>query len=682
MNSFRRSTRTRTTISSYVEVPEDGEDIFGDEVSSPVTERPSKRRRLVVLDSDDDFDEVAFPSSTSPATSARGREHATASVPNAVAFATNRQPLHGAVAASDIPGGEKPSGEDDEESIVNISAQHVAEINAIGASDIPGGEKPSGEDDEESIANISAQHAADINAIGASDIPEGETPLGEDDEEFTVNISAQHAAEINADEEVDEEDEFFPGPDPNIEDDTINEPDIYGVSLKPEVTDAEVNPDFARKLRIILDALCEWAKGITYSDYTALAEADRPVTISTWRVLRVVSMHFLLGIYIHAIPLRVQELFLKKKWLLEDFLSLPEVEDSNANQGLYGNFPTSHLKRASKIGCESYVGSTTELKRRIIEHLAVSSRYTVDSLPKRHARSLHYRTTCRDDVVCNFRMLAQFKRPIHKGYLILLEGIFMVLLGSYNCPGYYAKYATQSSYKLVKDIRAQLDIPATPWRGLNAAWPLRQGFTSRGPRTPSQCCNAACMMMTYPPHMMPDGPKHPRALANAWNPLGGYLCRRCESYRERHGVLPDSVTLAKLVSKYSTEITKSQLRQTGQPVVCSNCGDVEGPDGAVNSANGGGTRHIASNGKIRCSACDTYLRMFGKERDIGVARQKAARDQAKADREAGRPVRCKHCATAERAGKRPHISSKQGGMSFRALGVARKQFHGSSMKAG
>lgn len=61
-------------------------------------------------------------------------------------------------------------------------------------------------------------------------------------------------------------------------------------------------------------------------------------------------------------------------------------------------------------------------------------------------------------------------------------------------------------------------------------------------------------------------------------------------------------------------------------------------------------------------ACDSYLRILGKERDIGLANQKAARQQAEADRAAGRPVRCKHCAAGEQAGKRYHVSSKGGGM--------------------
>lgn len=488
---------------SYVEVPEDNEDISGDEVSSRVPGRPSKRRRPVVIDSDDDLDEVAVPSSASPVNTTCGRKHATASASTAVASAADWQPYQGVFAASDVP--------------------------------------------------------------------EGETPTGDDDEKDIAEINAELAAGIDVDEESDEEDEFFPGPDPNIEDEIMDESNIYDVSLESEVTDAEVNPDFARKLRIILDALCEWAKGFSFSDYKAIASADRPVTMSTWRILRLVRVDFLLVMYLPAIPLQVQELFLKKEWSLEDFLSLPEVEEDDASdQGLYGNFPTGHLNRAPKIGCECYVGSTVKLLRRIMDHLKISSRHTVSTLPKKSARSLHYRTTCREDVVCNFRKLAQFKRPIHVGYLVLLEGIFMVLFGTFNYPGYYAKWATKSSYELVRDIRALLDVPAIPWKGLNASWPLRQGFIASGPRMQSECCNPACKTMTYPHNMMPAGPKHPRVLANAWNPLGGYLCRRCESYRERRGVLPDNATLHKLVSKYVTETAKSDLRQAGQPVICEN----------------------------------------------------------------------------------------------------------------
>jgi hypothetical protein len=171
--------------------------------------------------------------------------------------------------------------------------------------------------------------------------------------------------------------------------------------------------------------------------------------------------------------------------------------------------------------------------------------------------------------------------------------------------------------------------------------------------------------MTYPRNLMPDGPVHPRAYADPWNPLGGFLCRRCESYRERRGVLPDNATLQKLVANYLTEVAKSNLRAADQPVICENCGDVEGPDGLVNSANGFGVRHIASNGVVRCAACDTYVRVFGKERDHLLAARKATRDQATADRAAGRPVRCKHCGKAEPVGAgkgKRWTSSKQGGL--------------------
>ncbi|KAF2849679.1 hypothetical protein T440DRAFT_398410 [Plenodomus tracheiphilus IPT5] len=487
-------------------------------------------------------------------------------------------------------------------------------------------------------------------------------PAGDEDQ-IIADIAAVLAAGIDVDEDSDEDEEDDTSLDPDfvVEDDIVDESNLAVNDVVLE--DVEVEPDFARKLRVILDTLCQWAGNISYPDFKALAKEDRPVTLSVWKVLKTVGVDFLLVMYLAAIPLRVQKLFLKQEWCLDDFLSLPEVEEEDASdQGLYGNFPTGRWERAPKIGCECYVGSAKVFQRRINDHLKISRQYDVSELPEGKNRSFHYRTTCREGVSCNFRKLAQFKRPIHAGYLVILEGIFMVLFGTYNYPGYCSQWATQPSYDLVKNLRASLDVPAIPWKGLNAAWPLRQGFVSQGGKAPSECCNAACKTMTYPRNMMPEGPKHPRAIADSWNPLGGYLCRRCESYRERRGVLPDNATLVKLVSQYTLEVTKSNSRLAGQTVICADCGAVEGSDGARNSANGYGTRHIATNGKIQCSACYGYVAKYGKKRDNTLSVSKAAREQADADRKAGRPVLCKHCLKAEGTCKKKHVASKSGGM--------------------
>ncbi|KAI4649871.1 uncharacterized protein J4E79_009717 [Alternaria viburni] len=572
----------QSTLTSFVKVTSK-RDAPDDEPSSSVPTRPSRRRRPVVFDSDDDLDEGAFPSPTGAASTARGREYATASTPNAVASATDMRSPH--------------------------------------------------------------------RALAASDAPESEMLMGDEDEVIAEVVAAMDAAP-EADEEMDEEDEYFPGPDPNIAEEDVDAICNHDLSSDFELDDVEVNPDFARKLRIVLDGFCEWSKSISHSDFVATSEQDRPFTLGVWKLLQDVSVEFLLGLYLQAVPIEVQELFLKKEWCLEDLLSLPKVNEGDKHdQGLYGNFPTGNLAFASKIGCEAYVGSTGELLKRIIVHLEIARRHSANALPEHYRGSLHYKTTCRADVDCNFRKLAGFKRDIPQGYLVVLESAFMVFFGTYNDPGYYSKWATQSSYKLARDVRARLDVPAITWRGLNGAIPLRQGFVARGSKLPSECRNPECKLMTYPRSAMPDGPKHPRVLADIKNPLGGgYFCRRCDSYRERRGVLPDNASLVKLTTQYNLEVGKSNLRQAGQPVICYNCRSVEAASGAANSARGYGTRHIASNGHVRCSACDAYLRKFGRERDPACETARAFREQIKAHRNAGQPVRCAHCRKVEPSG--------------------------------
>ncbi|KAH7128699.1 hypothetical protein B0J11DRAFT_276977 [Dendryphion nanum] len=636
MTSSRRSTRQRTTKRSYAEVSEGDEDHTDDEVWRPV-----KSRRLVVIDSDDDL-EVTPSLYANSATAGRKQEHASASARNTLSLnaassrvarpsSTRRRPVI-------------PDTDDELEEDALLSPARLV---------TPGREQ---EHASASAPNTLSLDVASSHIAGPSSRRRRPVVMDTDDEDedesiLLAEIAAELAAGIEDEEDSDEEDEFFPGPDYVPEDVLTDVPDNQGSSSVPSGTETQVNQEFAQKLRDLLEDMSKWAKAIEYREFMAMPEDDRPVTKSSWRLLRAIDIDFLLDLYLPGIPLEVQELFVKQEWTLADFLALQEIGEHNGEEpGLYANFPTGDLEHATSAGCEAYVGSTAvQILKRKMQHLAISLRHTVESLPKGHRRSKHYRTTCRDNVVCNFRKLAGFKRPIAHGYLILLESIFMVLLGTYNHPGYTAKWATQSSYELVRDIRAKLDLPTIPWKGLNAAWPLRQGFAS-STRKSSECCNPACKTMTYPRFMMPDGPKHPRAIANSLDPLGGFLCRRCDSYRERRGVLPDNATLHKLVSNYLTETAKSEMRQAGQPVICENCGDVEAADGALNSAKGGGARHIASNGKIRCPACDTYLRACKKERDPALAAKKAILDRVKADRAAGIPIVCIYCGAIEERG--------------------------------
>ncbi|RHZ66819.1 hypothetical protein CDV55_103654 [Aspergillus turcosus] len=326
----------------------------------------------------------------------------------------------------------------------------------------------------------------------------------EGDEEFRANVAAELkaegddldaiVAEIEADDIGDEEgipspdaiqddvgdEEYVPSPD-GIEDDFFvkvetDEDDFFvKVETEPELIDPSMgaNSDFVALLRDLISELVQWAKA---HNVLEMDSEHRPMTLGYWSLLGRLSVDFAVSLFLPGIPEEVQALFRKgkKEWSREDFLSLPSAKD-DGRQGIYANFATGDLRREDEE-FDVYVGSARHLKKRIGCHLAMAEKHSVTNLPEQYKRSFHYRQICRNGVQSNFRRLAAFDRPIEPGYLLLLEGIFMILFKTYQYPGYCCQYATMSSYKLTEEIMNLLDIPSVPWRGMNAAWPLRQGF--------------------------------------------------------------------------------------------------------------------------------------------------------------------------------------------------------------
>ncbi|CAA9960545.1 hypothetical protein PTMSG1_03947 [Pyrenophora teres f. maculata] len=356
----RRSTRSRTTKQSYVEMPEFNEDTSGDELPSFVKVRASKRSHPVVIDSeDDDSVEVTPPSRPSM----RSRPVVIDSNDDSAEVAPLPRPLNRRRSVV-------PDSEDDLSEVAPPSRPSMRRRSVV----------PDTEDDSDEGANppytchqpcvwehasasaqkpvVSAAHRQSHHwEFATSDVPEGDMPTGDEDDSVSATTPTEFAVGIDVDEDSDEEDEFFPGPDPTIEDEVVDVSDryVYNVNAVLEVSDVEVDQDFARKMRVILDTLHEWAKSISHAEFKAMAREDRPVTFSVRRALQKVSVEFLLAMYLPGIPLDVQELFSKKEWNLEDLLSLAEVEEEEGqDQGIW-EFPywflVSRLKYWLRVLC-------------------------------------------------------------------------------------------------------------------------------------------------------------------------------------------------------------------------------------------------------------------------------------------------------------------------------------------
>jgi hypothetical protein len=459
------------------------------------------------------------------------------------------------------------------------------------------------------------------------------------------------------------DDEFIPGPDDIEEGDDDSEEVVLPTTSPTPPT--QVNDRFAQILRDVVTRLVEWAKG---HDFYKLDPKDRPMTFGYWTLLCRVSVDFLVSLYLPAIPIQVQDLIAKSEWSLEDFASFPRV-GSDKRQGIYGDFAKGALRGPSDM--DVYVGSARRLKPRTGCHTNLAENYTVQTLPDRHKRSFHYRQICREGVEVDFRRCAAFGTPIPGGYLLLLEGIFMILFDTYQYPGYVSAWATRSSYRLVKEIRESLNLPSVPWRGMNAAWPLRQGFYNEVARSMSQCCNPACDKMTYPEALRPEGaPKYVRQNGNPGDPLGPYLCDFCGRYREWHkGKLPDAEVLAKVAARKAAR----EAAGGGRDLPCAACGLLESQwplhrnvlkNGRVVDYRRSWRIHEKFPGELLCDTCWVFVDKNGRMRTPQEREQLLAVRTSVAIREAGGELLCEnqHCKAPEVAGQRHHIANSDTGL--------------------
>ncbi|SPB46867.1 unnamed protein product [Aspergillus niger] len=189
-----------------------------------------------------------------------------------------------------------------------------------------------------------------------------------------------------------------------------------------------VNTDtvFAGILRKVLVRLKSWASD---NEVISMPEDKKPITVGYWGLLSRLSVDFILPLFLSGISKEVQGLFQKQEWTLEDLKSLPEIK-GDKRQGIYANFATGKIEHPNEAGCETYVGSSRSLQKRVSQHMEI-----VRGSSSKDAKSLHYRQISRKDVQTNFRRLAVFSRPIEPGYLLMLEAIFMILFDTYQFPG-------------------------------------------------------------------------------------------------------------------------------------------------------------------------------------------------------------------------------------------------------
>lgn len=304
------------------------------------------------------------------------------------------------------------------------------------------------------------------------------------------------------------------------------------------------------------------AQSLTYKEFCATIHSSdgSAMTKGFWRLFPKMSVQDITGKLLPGIPADRQTVFGKEVYRREDFLKLPTDYLREKRAGIYGNFVSG---REAPPSGECYTGSARVLQYRMAKHYRMSlltlTELAADNHPK---HSAHYRCICAAEIKCDFRCLAP-------GYLLLLEGIFMVFLDTYQYPGYIHQWSSNATYDLVKQLRELAGLPHMGWQGLNRAWPIYQGFANPAAKSVAPCA-----------HCKGDARPGLRTLVDAADPLmGGYLCQRCDRWRKgqgkgKTGQLPSPDEIAEsnkfVEARKLTQAAKAESLRNGTDIKCGN----------------------------------------------------------------------------------------------------------------
>ncbi|KAK2756825.1 hypothetical protein FQN54_005271 [Arachnomyces sp. PD_36] len=394
---------------------------------------------------------------------------------------------------------------------------------------------------------------------------------------------------------------------------------VYGLSLK-------LNEAFERVVRTTITHLVEWANG---NQLLKIDPGQRLMILGFWKIFIIVSVDFLVFIYLSAVPLTVQALFEEgKTWFLQYFLSLISAS-AEKRQGGYCDIATGNIAHSTDIQCDAYVGSS----------------YSA------YQRSFHYGQICRTGVKANFIVLAAFNQPVPRGYLCILETVFMILLKTYSRITFITRHACKESYDIVEIIQASQMLSSVSWGGMNAAWPLSQGFVNGTARARFACKNPACDKMTYLTAETAALKIARRRLADSEDPLGAYLCGTCGEYRNRNEKeLSDASHLRRLAA------LKDARKAAGDDAACYTCGRLESQFREHHTISTAGRTSISSAKfrlhKLVLGAMFCHVRGYHNDRKGRLHTEEETEEflqmvNLAQARQAGAEIVCENCAVVE-----------------------------------
>lgn len=156
-----------------------------------------------------------------------------------------------------------------------------------------------------------------------------------------------------------------------------------------------------------------------------LDSGEMPLSLSYWRLLCRVNVDWITRRLMEAIPPVVRKLFEKDTIELEDRLTLPDGE-SEDRTGIYVFIVKEGETEQGDLILAVYVGSSVKIGVRIKVHKR-PSRWLIERRSRLYQKLMEGKTA-------HALVLAAFDTPVQRGYLNLLEGLFMIFLGTLQKP--------------------------------------------------------------------------------------------------------------------------------------------------------------------------------------------------------------------------------------------------------
>ncbi|ATZ55885.1 hypothetical protein BCIN_12g04350 [Botrytis cinerea B05.10] len=488
----------------------------------------------------------------------------------------------------------------------------------------------------------------------ASDLEDG------DDSEFEFDDTDEYIAQRDVNDEGESA-----ADDEAIAESTVEEVRYHVVSDIGDSKDDDILR-FRSRLERTLELLQSEGKTILTNGFD-VERRQRSMTFNFAQLLSRTAVSFLMRLFLGCISLENQSFLGKISWSEEDFMSLNVDWRDLLVPGIYGGTAVDSAQTDPKL--EQYVGSSKRISDRVGRHSSFSERFDLKSLPERE-RSAHYLHMCKDTVTSNYHVWAKFDFAVAEGYLHLLEGIFMIILGTYQDPKTsYHNWNNKKSYDFVAQSRSSAGWPAVQWKGLNRAFVLYQGFQKGSTNKPSPCCNPVCGFTAYPRGYG----EMKRYAYNSEDPLGGFLCNGCGGYRFRNGKLPDAVWTARRKSFHETRAAAG-----GADAACDCCGRLESnfpkarkrlsgvnKGEAYASAHRKHAHHPAMQNELFCRACYDFIDKNNRKMNAAEIQEFLStrtsevsdmKRQITADNAAGRPITCSKCGISRLKGEVPRIS--------------------------